>query len=57
MPFVGLVILEILYNSVLLPDPEGPTMLTNSPFWTLNEIFFNMVVVRSDCPIGTTCVN
>ncbi|SOB38012.1 protein of unknown function [Latilactobacillus sakei] len=57
MPLVGLVILEILYNSVLLPDPEGPTMLTNSPFWTLNEIFFNMVVVRSDCPIGTTCVN
>lgn len=57
VPPVGRVIPEIQYNNVLLPDPEGPTILTNSPFYTVNEIFFNKVVVWSDCPIDTTCVS
>ena len=46
-PAVTLSIVEIIFNSVLFPDPLAPIIPTNSPFSTL-KLILSIAFVRFD---------
>ncbi|SJT63763.1 Uncharacterised protein [Clostridioides difficile] len=50
LPEVGVSSAPTIFRSVLLPDPDSPTIATNSPFGTEKLISFNACTEASPLP-------
>ena len=48
-PFSGMRSPAIIERSVDFPQPEGPTMATNSPLFRIKEMPFMEEFLRPDC--------
>jgi len=48
-PAVGLIMPEITFNRVVLPDPLGPIITTNSPAWIFKLISFKATTSKFPC--------
>jgi len=40
-PLLGFISLPIIFNKVVLPQPDGPMIVIKSPFYTFKETFLN----------------